>query len=143
MWVAMKTEFFLSPTGVSSLVTRKSFVTSVDSPVNTASSAFKSTTSRSRPSAGTRSPASKSTMSPGTISREGIITSLPSRSTRVLGAVNFFIASKAFSDLYSLMKPTTALRITIVAIIAASISSPMAKEITVAMISMITKTSLN
>ena len=139
----MKTEFFLSPIGVSSSATRKSFVTSADSPVKTASSAFKSTTSKSRPSAGTLSPASKSTMSPGTISREGIITSLPFRSTRVLGAVSFFIASKAFSDLYSLMKPTTALRITIVAITAASTTSFNAKEIAVAMRSIITKTSLN
>ena len=143
MWVAMKTEFFLSATGVFSSRTPSSLDTAVDSPVKIASSVFRSTTWRSRASAGMRSPASKRTMSPGTTFREGMINSFPFLRTRALGAVSFFIASIAFSDRYSCIKPTMALRNTMVPMVAASTSSFIATEMPMATRSIITKMSLN
>ncbi len=139
----MKTEFFLSATGDFSSTASFAFPTGVDSPVSTASSVFSSTTSVSLPSAGIRSPSSRIVMSPGTTSLAGIIFSFLSRSTRALGAVSFFIASSAFSERYSWMKPTTELRATMTAMVAASTVSPIRKAIAVATRSMTTNMSLN
>ncbi|MBA7486965.1 hypothetical protein ES707_22527 [subsurface metagenome] len=148
----MKTEFFRSATAVFLSRTASSFATDVDSPVKIASSVFRATTSRSRASAGMRSPASKRTRSPGTTFRDGMNCSVPSLSTRALGAVIFFMASIAFSDRYSCTKPTMALRNTMAPMVAASMNSSISPLVLVkastmervmAIRSMITNMSLN
>lgn len=139
----MKIAFFLSATGVFSATTLIPFSTCVDSPVKTASSVLRSTTSISLLSAGTRSPDSKSTMSPGTTSLAGMLTSFPYLIKRAWGAVSFFMASIAFSERYSWMKPMIELRTTMADIVMASTVSPRTKDMAVAISSMITKMSLN
>lgn len=142
-YVAVKIMFFLSATGAVSSTVVIPLSTCVDSPVRTASSVLSSTDSISRLSAGTRSPASRSTMSPGTTSFAGVITSFPSLISRACGAVSLRMASIAFSERYSWMKPTIELRITMAAIVRASVASPTRNEMAVAISSMITKMSLN
>ena len=78
------------------------------SPVRALSFTFRLALSMIRPSAGTRSPASSSTMSPTVTSREGMLNSFPSRSTRALGADMAFSPSRDFSALTCWTVPKTA-----------------------------------
>ena len=107
-----------------------------------------------RTSAGTWLPVSRSTTSPGTRSRDGTVTKLPSRSTWALGAAIFLSAASASSARPSCMTPRMALRMTMAMIAAASTNSvispvrlnsrqPRRAETTAATMRMMTRNWLN
>ena len=68
-------------------------------------------------------PADSSTTSPGTTSASGMITSLPSRSTRAFVSTSARNFATAFVALYSCQNPSTALASTIARINVASVRS--------------------
>mmetsp|Transcript_25507 Transcript_25507/g.65670 ORF Transcript_25507/g.65670 Transcript_25507/m.65670 type:complete len:266 (-) Transcript_25507:333-1130(-) len=90
--------------------------TSSGSPVRSISFTRKSLVWMLRTSAGTTSPVFSLTMSPGTISRDAISTSSPSRTTRDIGDWREVSASRASLALFSVKAAILALRSTMIRI---------------------------
>ena len=82
-------------------------------------------------------------MSPGTRSLDGTSSSLPPRSTVIIGVSMLFSASSAFSARYSCTKPSTAQNRMMTPMMIASTYSPTKAESTVATIRMTTRMFLN
>ena len=133
----------LSPTGASARIGPTSLITGSDSPVRGASSHCREWFSMIRASAGILSPASSTMMSPGTRLFDGTSSSLPSRSTVIIGVSMLFSASSAFSARNSCTKPSTAQNTMMTPMMIASTYSPTNAERTVATIRMTTRTFLN
>ncbi|KJR40602.1 hypothetical protein MCHI_003503 [Candidatus Magnetoovum chiemensis] len=136
--------FFLSPNGMSSsLRMALVFSTATDSPVRAASSILKCAASIILKSDGTIRPASKTTMSPRAIADVGMFMVCSCLITVDIGSAIFLSASIAFSALYSWMKPTIALSITMTIMAIVSDTSPINPEIIAAAISTMIMKSLN
>ena len=135
--------FFRSPRGTSPSMTSAAFSTGRLSPVRALSAVFRLAHSSRRPSAQTASPASSTTISPGTTSRPGIWTTVPSRRTFAVGADICFRLSREASAFTVWTVPRTAFMVITARITTVLSTSPSTAETTAARIRMITKKSAN